>query len=223
MSLRLYFATATLAGLTSLAAAPDTNPDEQAIRRHIESTYFDGVRNSDTAVAHRSFHPQMRAMYSVRDGALAERTIPDWLGAIAKDAPNPPKPDAVRRRIVSVDVTGDAAVAKLRLETPTSAITDYMSLLKVDGKWAIVGKIFQRETRLSAGATVSEALMPGAGGAEIAGRGLGPDPRLPAPDTTASATRFSKVVPWPEGRTPVAPPGFTVSIFADGLQRPRWL
>ena len=63
---------------------------------------------------------------------------------------------------------------------------------------------------------------PAAGGV-ITGAGFGPDPRLPAPDTSASATRFSRVVPWPEGRTPAAPPGFTVSLFASGLQRPRWL
>jgi hypothetical protein len=147
MSPRLYFAAAALAGITAFVAAPETDPDEQAIRRHIESTYFDGVRMSDTAAAHRAFHPQMRAMYSVRDGALAERSIPDWLAAIAKGASNPPKPDAVRRTVVSVDVTGDAAVAKLRLDSPGSTITDYMSLLKVDGRWQIVNKIFTRETR----------------------------------------------------------------------------
>jgi glucose/arabinose dehydrogenase len=224
MSPRLYFAAAALAGVTAFVTAPETDPDEQAIRRHIESTYFDGVRMSDTAVAHRAFHPQMRAMYSVRDGALAERSIPDWLAAIAKGASNPPKPDAVRRTVVSVDVTGDAAVAKLRLDSPGSAITDFMSLLKVDGRWVIVGKIFHRETSASAGASVGAALMPGPGaGGVITGTGFGPNPRLPAPDTTASATRFSRVVAWPEGRTPVAPPGFTVSLFASGLQRPRWL
>ena len=51
----------------------------------------------------------------------------------------------------------------------------------------------------------------------------GPNPALPAPDTTANVTRLSVVRPWPEGRTPVAPPGFRVSLYADGFQRPRWL
>jgi glucose/arabinose dehydrogenase len=48
-------------------------------------------------------------------------------------------------------------------------------------------------------------------------------PSLPAPDTTASVTRLAKLVPWPAGRTPSAPPGFEVSLYADGFQRPRWL
>jgi glucose/arabinose dehydrogenase len=57
--------------------------------------------------------------------------------------------------------------------------------------------------------------------AQSAGRG--PSPALPAPDTAASVTRLSTLVPWPEGRTPIAPPGFDVSLYADGFQRPRWL
>ena len=51
----------------------------------------------------------------------------------------------------------------------------------------------------------------------------GPDPALPPPDTASSVTRLSVIRPWPAGRTPVAPPGFRVSLYADGFQRPRWL
>jgi hypothetical protein len=38
-------------------------------------------------------------------------------------------------------------VAKLELKRPGSLVTDYMSLLKVSGRWLIVSKIFTRETR----------------------------------------------------------------------------
>ncbi|MEO6547687.1 MAG: sorbosone dehydrogenase family protein [Ferruginibacter sp.] len=46
---------------------------------------------------------------------------------------------------------------------------------------------------------------------------------LPAPFETKSAKNFSKVLGWKEGETPVAPQGFTVTKFADGLQHPRWI
>lgn len=46
---------------------------------------------------------------------------------------------------------------------------------------------------------------------------------LPAPFATKSARVNSKVIGWPEGKTPVAPAGFTVSRFADSLDNPRWL
>ena len=76
-----------------------------------------------------------------------------------------------------------------------------------------------RQTGESAPALTDER-----GGAPGALPGTGPDPELPPPDTTAAGIAlYSKVVPWPEGRTPIAPPGFRVSLFAEGLQRPRWL
>ncbi|WP_207535639.1 PQQ-dependent sugar dehydrogenase [Desertivirga arenae] len=46
---------------------------------------------------------------------------------------------------------------------------------------------------------------------------------LPEPDTTASKTNFSDIIGWPEGKTPVAPQGFHVTKFANGLQSPRWI
>lgn len=49
----------------------------------------------------------------------------------------------------------------------------------------------------------------------------GNDLNLPAPDTTASKNNFSKVIGWPEGKTPVAPAGFTVTKFASGIKSPR--
>jgi glucose/arabinose dehydrogenase len=46
---------------------------------------------------------------------------------------------------------------------------------------------------------------------------------LPEPYATPSVRNGSKVIGWPEGKTPVAPVGFTVTKFADGLDHPRWL
>lgn len=43
---------------------------------------------------------------------------------------------------------------------------------------------------------------------------------LPAP--TESRNKFSEVIGWPSGKTPLPPAGFTVTEFASGLQNPRW-
>jgi glucose/arabinose dehydrogenase len=45
---------------------------------------------------------------------------------------------------------------------------------------------------------------------------------LPPPYATESKTNNSKVVGWPNGVTPKAPEGFTVTKFADGFENPRW-
>lgn len=46
---------------------------------------------------------------------------------------------------------------------------------------------------------------------------------LPPPHATKSHTKYSNVIGWAKGEKPVAPAGFTVSLYADDLQNPRWL
>jgi glucose/arabinose dehydrogenase len=53
--------------------------------------------------------------------------------------------------------------------------------------------------------------------------GVGPNPTLPPPDQTSSVEKYSRIIGWPAGRIPTAPPGFSVSAFAAGLESPRWL
>ena len=141
---------AVITGLTLVAAVtaavPNMDSDEQAIRQHIERHYFDGVRRSDTALAHGAFHP-VANMYFIREGKLVQRSIPDWLADIARNAPKPAQPDSFKRRVLDVDVSGNAATAKLQLDYANSVIIDYMSLLKENGQWLIVNKIFDRKPK----------------------------------------------------------------------------
>lgn len=45
---------------------------------------------------------------------------------------------------------------------------------------------------------------------------------LPAPYATESVRNSSRIVDWPDDKTPNAPSGFTVTKFADGFDNPRW-
>jgi glucose/arabinose dehydrogenase len=51
--------------------------------------------------------------------------------------------------------------------------------------------------------------------------GAGKTIALPAPDPKASKNNFSKVIGWPDGQMPIAPSGFTVTKFAEGMKSPR--
>ena len=51
---------------------------------------------------------------------------------------------------------------------------------------------------------------------------IGPEPQLPAPFHSPSVRKESKVVGWPDGKTPTAPAGFKVTQFAGDLDNPRW-
>ncbi|MDO7849669.1 sorbosone dehydrogenase family protein [Hymenobacter sp. M29] len=47
--------------------------------------------------------------------------------------------------------------------------------------------------------------------------------KLPAPYVTKSVTRRVEIQPWPAGRTPTAPAGFTVQEYAGKFESPRWM
>lgn len=45
--------------------------------------------------------------------------------------------------------------------------------------------------------------------------------QLPEPYATESVSNFSKVIGWPQGKTPVVPAGFAVAVYAKDLINPR--
>ncbi|MDN3580178.1 PQQ-dependent sugar dehydrogenase [Mucilaginibacter flavus] len=45
--------------------------------------------------------------------------------------------------------------------------------------------------------------------------------KLDAPYATKAVKNYCDVIGWPKNKTPVAPAGFTVSLYADGLNNPR--
>jgi hypothetical protein len=119
--------------------------DEAAIRRTVQY-YFDGGKHRDSLTLRKAFHPDARMLFA-RDGKLAVVPIGEYITRVGSEQLEPGEVDSTERKVVSVDVVGDAAVAKLELKRPNTILTDYMSLLKVDGRWLIVNKIFTRETR----------------------------------------------------------------------------
>ena len=46
---------------------------------------------------------------------------------------------------------------------------------------------------------------------------------LPPPNATRAVANPASVIPWPKGKTPTAPAGFEVSLFADDLDNPRMI
>ena len=54
--------------------------------------------------------------------------------------------------------------------------------------------------------------------------GFGPNPQLAGPQKSLiPIVSVPSVIGWKPGETPTAPPGFTVTRFAEGLDHPRWL
>jgi len=129
------------------AAGPSAGAEDAAVRAAIEH-YFQGHATGQGAEFRKVFHPESK-LFFIRDGKFATRTSEDYING----APGKPAEDEAQRKrtIEWIDVTGDTAVAKLTLAYPAVTFTDYMALLKIDGEWKIVNKIFYADRKKKAG------------------------------------------------------------------------
>jgi hypothetical protein len=139
----LILCAALVGCVVSTPARAEQDPDRKGVEQAV-GYYFTGGDNHDVESMKKAFHIDAKMLF-MRDGALMQVTMPEWFDRIAKAAPGGPK--ALSRKIVSVDIAGDAASAKAVSEFPTFRFVDYLSLLKVNGEWKIVGKIFYREEK----------------------------------------------------------------------------
>ena len=82
---------------------------------------------------------------SMRDGKYTTLDFEEFFGNFKG---TPAKDEARRkRRIESIDVTGNIAVGKIILDYPNVTFTDYMSLMKIGDQWKIVNKAFYAEPK----------------------------------------------------------------------------
>ena len=134
-----------LAALTvALAAASYAqNPEENAVRVPLQN-YIKGHSTGDGEYMKKAFHTEGNLIF-IRDGKVATRSFADYIAGFTG---KPATDEAERKRSIErVDVVGNAASAKIVLDYPTAKLTDYMSLLKINGEWKIVNKIFTSEPK----------------------------------------------------------------------------
>jgi hypothetical protein len=129
-------------------AAPvpaDGQADEDAAVRAALQHYLNGHSTASADEFRAGMHPR-GTMYSLREGQLATMPFPEYFARVGTGTPAPDETSR-RRRIDFVDITGTAALARITLEYPQVTFTDYMELLKVDGKWQILAKTVHAERK----------------------------------------------------------------------------
>ena len=118
--------------------------DETRIRETIQ-TYFDSMYESSAEMVRAAFHPSARITGYLEDG-LHEMTVDDFAGFVASQQPSPKaKGESPRLEILSIDVAGSTASARIRDDYLGLAFLDSLSLLRVDGRWSIYNKLFHVE------------------------------------------------------------------------------
>jgi len=127
--------------LTAQAASPSA--DERAVRQVVES-YLHGLKFNDVASLKQAFWPEARLFFVDRNGHLGQLTQAEWYAGFVASAG---KEEQGELRIVAVEVTRDIASVKVVEEYPQSRYIDYLSLVKFDGAWRIVNKVYTAERK----------------------------------------------------------------------------
>ena len=104
--------------------------------------YFDGFYQGDIATLKKIFHPDAH-LYSATDGPLQD----DPMDAVYQRVADREAPAARGQKrldkILSIDKSGDeSALVKVQIAIGEKLFTDYLSLLKLDGRWQIISKTY---------------------------------------------------------------------------------
>ncbi len=112
--------------------------------------YFDGLYNSDARALSALFHPQAHYVCAV-EGDYVYRTMDEYLSIVA-GRPSPASRNEARRdSIVSIEFAGPAiAVARVNCAIGARYFTDALTLIREDGAWRIMSKIFHYEESAAA-------------------------------------------------------------------------
>ena len=127
----------------------DMKYEKEAIKKVVQSAYIDGLQNKGDLDQTRSgFHPGFNLLI-MKNGMLEKLPVYNWIQYAemkkAKDPDPPSEEEKVTCEFLDIDVTGTAAVVKLKfLKGGKHVYTDYLSLYKFDDSWKIVNKIFYK-------------------------------------------------------------------------------
>lgn len=120
------------------------NITEEAKVREVIGLYFRAHETGNGSFIQQIFHPELKMM-GVRNDSLVVRSAEQyWSGFSGRAAAD----EATRRRWIDrVEVFGHAANVRVVLDYPTVTYVDFFALLKVNGEWKIVSKVYATEAK----------------------------------------------------------------------------
>ncbi len=114
---------------------------DDALIRETLTKYIDGSTGGQPALLKEAFHPDLN-LYYVKNNAVAT-----WSGVAYIADTKEGKPTGEKGKILSIDYENNAAVAKVEISHPNSPTPyiDYFMLLKTNGTWTIIHKMFTKK------------------------------------------------------------------------------
>ncbi|WP_075989995.1 nuclear transport factor 2 family protein [Vibrio fluvialis] len=112
------------------------NDDRQQIIAIINH-YFDGLHRGDAVLLGRIFHPDV-----CLKAPGVRRSMTEWLNDVSERKSPEQLSLAFNFKIESLDIVKDQAMAKIHCPLFSFHYIDFLGLLKEDGQWRIVSKMY---------------------------------------------------------------------------------
>lgn len=108
-------------------------------------TYFDGLYHSDTGRLAKAFHPSARYVCATNDD-LIDLGMDEYFPIVdARESPASRNEDR-RDRVISIELAGPkTAFARVECAIANRHFIDLLTLIKADGTWRIIAKVFHYE------------------------------------------------------------------------------
>jgi hypothetical protein len=128
---------------TPAPAGSNAELEEPRVRSVVDR-YLHGLKFNDVASLRSAFAPDAKLIWVKRDGTMGQLTQADWYKSFAASAGKEEEGDL---SIASVDLTGDIAAVKVVETYPKEVYVDYLNLVRANGEWRIVNKVYTRWSR----------------------------------------------------------------------------
>ncbi len=125
--------------LLAVTTSIDAQESDYALVEKTVKYYLDGGTNNDFETLKKAFHETATMRYITDE--YKEVNALEFFKKGMKPGPKQNR----KTKIDYINITGHAANAKLEIEYPTFTFIDYMNLLKINGEWKVVNKIFYRK------------------------------------------------------------------------------
>lgn len=130
------YALAIASLILSVTSIAQNKTDEEAVKACLEN-YMSG----DGDRMEKAFHPSATMKYiDASTNEFKDVPIADFIARVKANSSKTER----KIEIVSMNIEGNAANGKIKIETDKAILYDYMNMLKINGEWKIVSKIFSR-------------------------------------------------------------------------------
>jgi hypothetical protein len=105
--------------------------------------YFDALYFCDVEKLQRVFHPQ--AIYATADETpFLHRTMAEYVPIVAARQSPASRNEPRRDHIDAIELAGEnTAFARVRCSIGSRDFVDFLLLVRVEGRWQIISKVFQ--------------------------------------------------------------------------------